>query len=302
MSKDIHMHEALCLVENFTNYGSHEVDEALLEALEPGYVTEEEELILSYFDAYFGSENHETYLEESDYIDAICALDDVVLTEEAEELNELLGMIRQAVGGAAKKMLGRGNEINRLRATGNTGLGKATFTKKHLPTAVAAGRGVVAGARGAVQTGQQLATGVKMAARGAKDRVKNKVANIRNKVERRKAAKALYTARGALKNQAAVKASGNVAAIAKNAGQRKAGASVIAQRARGALGGSASAARQVDRARRGESNIGLKVRKTAVQRRPAAAAPVSAGVAGASRKLRRTLYGNQRKAVRSRRF
>ncbi|HIJ10837.1 TPA: hypothetical protein HA278_02150 [Candidatus Woesearchaeota archaeon] len=60
------------------------------------------------------------------------------------------------------------------------------------------------------------------------------------------------------------------------------------------MGGSASAARQVDRARRGKSNIGLKVRKTAVQRRSAAAAaPVSAGVAGASRKLRRTLYGNR---------
>ena len=333
------MKTALSLVENYNSFGCHNPNTlfesinnelSLLEdALNPNYITEEEELILSYFDAYFGSDNHETYLEEKDYHNAIYALEDsIVLAEETGELNEILGMVRQAVGGLAKKALGRGNELTKLRATGDTGLGKATFAKKHLPTAVAAGRSAKqagrnaitnakAAAKGAIQTGRQLATGARMAAQNAKAGVKGYISKLRNKFERRKAASTLIKGREALRNQRKIARSGDANLIAKNAGERKAAASIIGQRAKGALGGSASAARQVKRARAGTSNIGLKVKKTATPVAGQRASNVRASNAGASnagasnavasnaarsvgaatKNLRKTVYGNQRRPL-----
>jgi len=272
------MSESLQLVHNYATTGDHYNDRsALLEevesmldeykdALEPGYITEEEELILSYFDNYFNSDSHELIMEEEDYINAINRLEESA-TEETEELNEFLGAVRQAVGGVAKKILGRGNEPGRLRATGNTGLGKATFAKKHLPTAVAGKRAVAKGVKGAVSA-------VASAPGRVKKGIKGYVAGLRQKSNRRKAAKVLHKGRDAMRNQRKVAQSGDAVAIARNAAARKGAASVIGQRAKGALGGSASARKQVARAKAGTSNIGLRARKSgARQVRPSGTRP-----------------------------
>jgi len=284
MAKSL-MSESLQLVHNYATTGDHYNDRsALLEevesmldeykdALEPGYITEEEELILSYFDNYFNSDSHELIMEEEDYINAINRLEESV-TEETEELNEFLGAVRQAVGGVAKKILGRGNEPGRLRATGNTGLGKATFAKKHLPTAVAGKRAVGRGVRSGAKGVKGAVSAVASAPGRVKKGIKGYVAGLRQKSERRKAAKLLYKGRDAMRNQRKVARSGDAVAIAKNAAARKGAASVIGQRAKGALGGSASARKQVARAKAGTSNIGLRARRSgARQVRPSGTRP-----------------------------
>ena len=78
-----------------------------------------------------------------------------------------------------------------------------------------------------------------------------------------------------MRNQRKVAKSGDAVAIAKNAAARKGAASVIGQRAKGALGrGGAASARQVARAKAGTSNIGLRTSKSGAKRvRPSATRP-----------------------------